>query len=410
MKKAKFPTDVVLAACPTNAASEREKFFSEGEQAYEPQFAYKLPPPLLEQALRRYSEVAQVESKYVPHALKVLETLLQRCGSYEAYELEHGGEVLSEADAGPIVDDYLERLGVDRSLAVHFDPDLVARASFVKRAARLKIRPQGLRRNWIIGTLHHEVGTHFLRDLNDRSQPWARERNGRKRYRMEDKNPTEEGLASLHTVLEREGHCLWRPALLYYATWKALQLSFRDLFDDLARFLGDNVDERWDYCVRAKRGLLDTSLPGGFAKDQMYLKGALEILEQRHRVDFNALYAGKISVADAHRAKATGLSKLQGIRLPFFLQGKSQQARYLQLLDETVKDNGLSELIDGNSAKPAGGSNIIGTRPGLSLPAGRQKSSFSRSLSAASSSRQSALAVPLPPSTSPHVGLPPVRH
>lgn len=198
--------------------------------------------------------------------------------------------------------------------------------------------------------LHHEIGTHYLRDRNDKTQPWARERNGRKKYRLEDKNPTEEGLASLHTVLEREGHCLWRAAMLYYTIWRALQLSFRELYEDLEQFLGDSTDERWDYCVRAKRGLLDTSQPGGFVKDQMYLKGAIKILEQRHRIDFDALYIGKLSVVDAHRAKCTGLARTEHLQLPVFLQGAGQKARYHTLLDDCVKGNDLSDLVDQRSA------------------------------------------------------------
>jgi len=346
-KEPKIPTDFVVAAKPLNAESEREKFFDGEEENYEPQFAYRLPPPLLEKALRRYSLTAQVERRYVPHAMRVLTTLLTKYGSYAAYQEQHGGEALTEAEARPIVDEYIGRLGFQDELTVVFDPALVARASFVKKSCTLKIRSQGLRKNWIQGMLHHEVGTHFLRDRNDKMQPWAREKGGRKKYRLEDKNPTEEGLASLHTVLEREGHCLWRAALLYYATWRALQLSFRDLYEDLAQFLGDNEDERWDFCVRAKRGLLDTSQPGGFAKDQTYMVGAMEILENRRKIDFNALYAGKISVIDAHRARSTGLAKVEKLALPWFLQGKGGMERYMSLLDEIVRDNGLTDLVDG---------------------------------------------------------------
>lgn len=349
-EKVKVPTDVVGAARPTNAESERVKFFSGEEENYEPQFVYKLPPPVLLQALRKYSAAVQVETRYVPHALRILRTLLQQYGSYERYEEQNGGELLAESEARCIVDEYLTKQGIDREIKVIFDPQLVARASFTKKAGYLRIRPQGLRRNWIQGMLHHEIGTHYLRDRNDKFQPWARERNGRKKYRLEDKNPTEEGLASLHTVLEREGHCLWRAAMLYYTIWRALQLSFRELYEDLEQFLGDSHDERWDYCVRAKRGLLDTSQLGGFVKDQMYLTGAMEILEQRHRIDFEALYIGKLSVTDAHRAKCTGLARTDNVQLPCFLQTAEQKARYHTMLDECVRDNDLSDLVDRRSA------------------------------------------------------------
>lgn len=349
-EKVKIPTDVVAVARPTNAESERLKFFSGEEENYEPQFVYKLSQPLLLQALRKYSASVQVETRYVPHALRILHTLLHKYGSYRRYEDENGGDVVAETEARSIVNDYLAKQGCDRDIKVIFDPHLVARASFTKKAGNLRIRPQGLRRSWIQGMLHHEIGTHFLRDRNDKLQPWTRERNGRKKYRLEDKNPTEEGLATLHTVLEREGHSLWRAAMLYYTIWRALQLSFRELYDDLEQFLGDNHDERWDYCVRVKRGLQDTSQLGGFVKDQMYLTGAMEILEQRHRIDFEALYIGKLSVTDAHRAKCTGLARTEHLLLPVFLQTAEQKARYHTMLDECVRDNDLSDLVDRRSA------------------------------------------------------------
>jgi hypothetical protein len=372
-EKTKIPTDVVGAARPTNAESERVKFFSGEEENYEPQFVYKLPPPLLMQALRKYNTSVQVETRYVPHAMRILQKLLSKYGSYQRYEEANGGEVLAECEAHSIVDDYLAKQGIDREIKVIFDPHLVARASFTKKAGNLRIRPQGLRRNWIQGMLHHEIGTHYLRDRNDKLQPWARERNGRKKYRLEDKNPTEEGLASLHTVLERDGHCLWRAAMLYYTIWRALQLSFRELYDDLEQFLGDSHEERWDYCVRAKRGLQDTSQLGGFVKDQMYLTGSMEILEQRHRIDFEALYIGKLSVTDAHRAKCTGLARTENLELPLFLQTAEQKARYHAALDQMVTDNDLCDLVDRRSASSSSSQQTEHMKGGADVGGERQQ-------------------------------------
>lgn len=78
---------------------------------------------------------------------------------------------------------------------------------------------------------------------------------------MKPANPTEEGLASLHSVLLRKDPSLWRCALLYYVAYKATFLSLKDLFRDVGRFVTD-PHVRWDYCIRAKRGQVDTSMPG----------------------------------------------------------------------------------------------------------------------------------------------------
>lgn len=108
------------------------------------------------------------------------------------------------------------------------------------------------------------VGTHYLRGVNNARQPWH-SAEGRLQYGLRPANPTEEGLASLHSVLFRKQPFLWRAALLYYTIHRASHMSFRQLFQDLARYVQD-ADVRWEYCVRAKRGQTDTSLPGGLPR------------------------------------------------------------------------------------------------------------------------------------------------
>jgi hypothetical protein len=59
---------------------------------------------------------------------------------------------------------------------------------------------------------------------------------------------------------------LFKPALNYYACYKASEMSFVELFNDLAKYV-DNPKKRWKYVLRVKRGLGDTSQPGGLYKD-----------------------------------------------------------------------------------------------------------------------------------------------
>lgn len=103
-------------------------------------------------------------------------------------------------------------------------------------------------------------GTHYLRGFNNSLQPWATSE-GRKQLGLKPANPTEEGLASLHSVLLRKQPYLWRAALLYYTVFHAASMSFSQLFGHIGRFVQD-PDVRWEYCLRAKRGQTDTSQPG----------------------------------------------------------------------------------------------------------------------------------------------------
>lgn len=51
--------------------------------------------------------------------------------------------------------------------------------------------------------------------------------------------------------------------------------------------------------MRVKRGQQDTSLPGGFYKDQAYLLGAVELLTHLDKIpDLRMLYASKLGVKD----------------------------------------------------------------------------------------------------------------
>lgn len=114
-------------------------------------------------------------------------------------------------------------------------------------------------------------GTHYLRGVNNGMQPWATSV-GRKQFGLKPANPTEEGLASLHSVLLRKQPFLWRAALLYYTVYHATNMSFGQLFRHIARFVQDPA-VRWEYCLRAKRGQTDTSKPGELnAKNRSRMK------------------------------------------------------------------------------------------------------------------------------------------
>jgi hypothetical protein len=66
---------------------------------------------------------------------------------------------------------------------------------------------------------------------------------------------------------------LFLPALRYYSSVVASEGSFVELFAKLSVYLPDQ-HECWRECLRVKRGTIDTSIPKGFYKDQMYFKGA----------------------------------------------------------------------------------------------------------------------------------------
>ena len=116
---------------------------------------------------------------------------------------------------------------------------------------------------------------------------------------------TEEGLAWINalynTALEKKFKpFLYKYALYYYSSYLASKMSFVELYNALEKYV-DNPKRRWKAVLRVKRGMEDTSQPGGLYKDQVYLEGAWKILKQRKNIDFRLLYGGKINVEDLDR-------------------------------------------------------------------------------------------------------------
>jgi hypothetical protein len=128
---------------------------------------------------------------------------------------------------------------------------------------------------------------------------------------------------------------LFKPALNYYMCCKASELSFKDLFDDLEKYV-DNPKQRYKYVLRVKRGLADTSQPGGLYKDQVYLEGALKLLEKRNEVDWHAFYSAKLNIEDLHRPRLMKKLVKKELVLPKFVEDVDE---YKRCLDVIAKHN-----------------------------------------------------------------------
>ncbi|KAF4080646.1 hypothetical protein AMELA_G00173720 [Ameiurus melas] len=314
---------ILTAIKPSNVESEKAKFFK-SDFRYNPQFEYSNPAS--PQVLEKYSKASDC---FLTQAVRIMELALYKYGSYEKFEQATGGSLLTKGRIRAHTKKYMEKEGCVGEIVVHLTDDLLSRASMtvVNGRPTLTINVSTAREQWLEGLLRHEIGTHYFRSINNSQQPWS-SGDGRKKLGLKPVNPTEEGLASIHSVLFRRDPRLWRAALLYYTVHQAAHMSFAQLFHDLARFVHD-PDTRWDYCVRAKRGQTDTSQPGCFNKDQVYLDGILKILRHREKIDFQLLTAlGKVSYEDVERLRS--LAVMENVRIPHFLQDLERYAEQLQ--------------------------------------------------------------------------------
>ncbi|KAI4871775.1 hypothetical protein NFI96_014708, partial [Prochilodus magdalenae] len=335
---------ILTAIKPSNVESEKTRFFK-SDFTYNPQFQYSNPVSL--QVLEKHSNASD---RFLTQAVRIMELALQKYGSYEKFEQATGGNLLTKSRIWSHVKKYMEKEGCVGEIVVHLTDDLLSRASMtvVNGRPTLTINISTAREQWLEGMLRHEIGTHYFRGINNSQQPWSSGA-GRKKLGLRPLNPTEEGLASIHSVLFRRDPTLWRAALLYYTVYQASRMSFSKLFHDLGRFVHD-PNTRWDYCVRAKRGQTDTSQPGStvgcFSKDQVYLDGILKILRHREKINFQLLTAlGKVSYEDVERLK--GLGVMEHVRIPHFLQDQSRYSEQLQKIMEVnqLTDEELRTLI-----------------------------------------------------------------
>ncbi|KAI1242938.1 hypothetical protein IHE44_0000499, partial [Lamprotornis superbus] len=324
---------LLTAIKPSNVEKEKVKFF-DSDFTYNPQFEYE--NPALPNVLAKHSHASD---RFLKQSINIMKRTLQKYGSYEKFEQAAGGSLLTKSRIWNHVRKYMVKEGCLGEIVVHLTEDLLSRASMtvVNGRPTLTINVSTAREHWLEGMLRHEIGTHYFRGFNNNSQPWCN-RNGRRKHGLKPINPTEEGLASIHSVLFRKDPFLWRAALLYYTVYQASQMSFSQLFQDVGKFVKD-PNTRWDYCVRAKRGWTDTSQPGCFNKDQVYLDGILRILRYRESIDFHLLTAlGKISYEDVDRLK--GLAVIENMRVPHFLQ---DHARYMEHLKKIMEVNELTD-------------------------------------------------------------------
>ena len=96
------------------------------------------------------------------------------------------------------------------------------------------------------------------------------------------------------------------------------------------------IRNRFKICVRAKRGLEDTSQHGGWYKDKAYFEGAVKILQKRSELDFKLLFSAKIAMEDITKAEVKEQMTTEGIKQPYFVQ---DMEKYLAALDRIASTN-----------------------------------------------------------------------
>ena len=144
--------------------------------------------------------------------------------------------------------------------------------------------------------LYHEIRTHVFRAENGKRQPLTIFLSGFPGY-----SETEEGLA----VYNEYANGLLDPETLrkYSARVIAASMvphaSFSEIFEEMLRYFPP--EKAYTITQRVKRGMIDTSLPGGYTKDYIYLSGFLKVrdflqTQSSKTAALKVLYCGKIGI------------------------------------------------------------------------------------------------------------------
>ncbi|MFB2972536.1 tyrosine/phenylalanine carboxypeptidase domain-containing protein [Aerosakkonema sp. BLCC-F183] len=159
----------------------------------------------------------------------------------------------------------------------------------VKVNAEYLFSPSELKR-----LLVHEIGTHVFRAVNGDLQPLRLLRFGLCNYLL-----TEEGLANYHEASYgvQSPADQRRYALRVIAADMSLNHSFYEVFHELVQYT--TLDEAFDIVARAKRGFIDTNVPGCHVKDKVYLEGFRQVSAylERYPDDYSLLMCGKVALS-----------------------------------------------------------------------------------------------------------------
>ncbi|MBN1793312.1 DUF1704 domain-containing protein [Candidatus Woesearchaeota archaeon] len=189
------------------------------------------------------------------------------------------------------------------------ESDITALAAVYSATKKVYVRKRAAVSPGVLkGLVVHEIGTHVFRAANGEAQDYKLFITGFPGYLL-----TEEGVAA--NVEEMHG-CLCEERMKVFAgrvvavgnSYK----SFREVFEILKKFFSD--EEAWNLTLRAKRGLRDTFLPGGYTKDLVYLKGYYDVkeyLEKNGKDALRKLFYGKVGLEHVGV-----LEKLEGLKEP----------------------------------------------------------------------------------------------
>jgi hypothetical protein len=346
-------TPHALYLVPTNLEEEKQKFFDSG--TYNPQFKYRKSNKKKNfDVLNRLSELEEITdvdpelSKYfieVISAKKQSAQLLDSIGDDEKFPViskerfgypskylfyktgkflrrrygdieissrskELKDKKLQYGDVIKIFQKVFEVLGLD-DWSIEASKS-IASGSFrtAAKTKRVMVDPKIVTNGERIKkTIVHEVMTHALRANNGYSTGYGTFG----RPNLVEYLDTEEGLAMFNEEVfgVLRDIDLKRRAAQVYGIYLSDTMSFREVWNAMSSVYPKR--NAFDTVLRVKRGMSDTSRPGGYNKDISYLRGFLKVRKflKDNDLGYKYLYAGKIPLDKLYLVEEGILSRPQ---------------------------------------------------------------------------------------------------
>lgn len=172
----------LFCSVPKNLEEQKILFF-ESLHTYNPQFIYdnenltkKYLKQFYNEANKSPEGVPLANSELLKSATKILKAWLKEFKSETEY-LQTEGHVLTREETESVIMEYLQNLQLEKMITLNFTKNMISPTSIVydlkKKKTRMNIRlPIEYRADRMITVLNHEIGTHFIRRLNDKKQKW----------------------------------------------------------------------------------------------------------------------------------------------------------------------------------------------------------------------------------------------
>ena len=325
-----------LAINPTNIEKEKEKVIA--DPSYDPFFEYDVPEGRLKEIIRSLDNIEKqdsemgrlLEEKRIEYLNKSKMLLNIGREDFQKYDIlaygEPSNELVEKAKQLLELESSQDEKTITTKKAIEILKAEMTHYGFKYNVAQkemsaavdvnparknLYLKPhQMFSVRFIQQLIFHEIGTHVLRAENGRYQPFKIFICG-----FPDYYPTEEGLAAVNE--ERFG--LLTPGRLkkYAARTVAVDMAKTKSFSEIYHFLRQHMSDSLAFTItlRVKRGISDTSKPGGWTKDHYYLEGYYRVHNYlKEGGKMKNLYYGKVGVQHAKE-----LDKINGLSRPRYL-------------------------------------------------------------------------------------------